>query len=153
MRIASFFGHCSPSDGVGGWATGMKISFAPAILAIVLFTGCDTFEYPSPKLESLVESSAPVYRTTSEALASTGGPYLGKVIEVTGVVRSVSNKGGRPGVTLSGPVICGFGKRQKSMVAALREGDRITLRGIYKWDMSGTGPESGPYLTPCIRVP
>ena|ERR1051325_3107045 len=118
-------------------------------MALVIFTACDTFEYPSPKLESLVESSAPVYRTASEALASTGAPYLGKVIEVTGTVKHIVNKGGQPGVTLSGGVICGFGKKQKSMVGTLREGDRITCRGIYKWEPSGT---TGPYVTPCIRV-
>jgi hypothetical protein len=127
-----------------------KTFFVLAIpFALFLFAGCDASKYPSPKLESVVESSIPAFSTNSEALASAGGANIGQVVEVTGVVTWIANKGGRPVLQLSGNVTCGFGKKQKQMISTLRIGDRVTLRGIY--DSAPIG-SMGPYLTPCIRV-
>ena len=130
--------------------TTIKSLFALAMVATLgLLVGCDAWEYPSPKLESMVESSTPAHTTTSETLAATGGSYLGKVVEITGTIEHITNKGGQPALTLSGGVICGFGKKQKPMISALHKGERITLRGIYQSTPVGS---MGPYLTPCIRV-
>ncbi len=83
-----------------------------------LFAGCDATEYPSPNLESMVESSTPAYTTNSESLASTGEAYVGRIVEITGVVTWIANKGGQPALQLSGNVTCGFGKKQKKVISA-----------------------------------
>jgi hypothetical protein len=120
-----------------------------ALSATALVTACEAWEYPEPELEAIVESSSPAFRVRSEALASTGASYLGQVIEVTGTVEHIGNKGGQPGVTLSGRVTCGFGKKQKPMVGTLHKGDEINLRGVYKREPRGS---MGPLMTACIRV-
>jgi hypothetical protein len=120
-----------------------------AFLATTLVTACEAWEYPEPELEAIVESSTPALRVRSEALASTGASFLGQVIEVTGTVEHVANKGGQPGVTLSGGVMCGFGRKQKQMVSTLQKGDGINLRGVYERGPRGS---MGPLMTACIRV-
>lgn len=131
-------------------------AIAPALVFVAVVTiaglaGCAAVEYPSPRTESFVESTQPAYKTTSAALASTGSAYLGLVVELTGTIEHIVNKGGQPAVVLSGQVICGFGEKQKPMVQALRVGDLITLRGVYVSRPANSN--QGPYLTPCIRVP
>lgn len=120
-----------------------------ALLATALVTGCEAWEYPEPELEAIVESSTPAFRVRSEALASTDASYLGQVIEVSGTIEHIVNKGGQPGVTLSGGVTCGFGRKQKPMVGTLQKGDGINLRGIYERGPRGS---MGPLMTACIRV-
>ena len=139
--------------GAVGHSPDMRTNTSLTTVCVVLclfLAACTSWEYPSPALESKVETSVAVFKTTSDALAATGGAYVGQIIEVTGTVEHIVNKGGAPGLILSGGVICGFGEKQKTMVGTLSKGDRITLRGIYKDAPSGT---LGPYMTPCIRVP
>lgn len=130
-------------------AVALVLAFA-TVVTVAMLTACSAWEYPSPEIETFVESTHPAYKTTSIALASTGRSYLGRVVEITGTVEHIVNKGGTPAIILSGQVVCAFGEKQKPMVSALRVGNIITLRGIY--ESLPTRSDYGPYLTPCIRV-
>jgi hypothetical protein len=130
-------------------AIALALAFA-TVVTFAMLTACAAWEYPSPEIETLVESTQPAYKTTSVALASTGRSYLGRVVEITGTVEHIANKGGTPAIILSGKVVCAFGEKQKPMVSVLRVGTIITLRGIY--ESLPARSDGGPYLTPCIRV-
>lgn len=125
------------------------LSLAVAFAAFVC-TGCDDREYPSPALEAKVEASAPAFRSASDNLAASGVAFVGQIVEISGTIEHITNKGGAPAIILTGGVICGFGKKQRAMVSTLNKGDRITLRGIYDSAPNGS---VGPFLTPCVRIP
>ena len=108
------------------------------VASILLIQGCaflpypfDQCEYPSPKLEAMVERTQPVARLTTAEFRDSWARYMSQVVEVTGTVTRIINKGGAAAVELDDDwTSCYFGRKQKPMVGRLRVGQRVTFRGF-----------------------
>jgi hypothetical protein len=121
--------------------------------ALILLQGCallpypfDQWEYPSPKLEAMVEQTQPVARLTTAEFHESWMRYRNQVVEVTGAITHIINKGGAAGLMLDGDwASCSFGRKQKPMVGRLRVGQLATFRGLVH-------PQSKKVLNTCILI-
>ena len=108
------------------------------VASILLIQGCaflpypfDQGEYPSPQLVAMVERTRPAARLTTIEFRDSWARYISKVVEVTGTVTRIINKGGAAAVELDNDwASCYFGRKQKPMVGRLHEGQRVTFRGF-----------------------
>lgn len=108
------------------------------LIAILCAAGCYGWEYPKLNEIRSVENTLAVARLKIEEIeGEKGEQYLGKVIEIEGIIGHIANKGGRPSVSLHSDkeglgMILSFGPDERQPLKALAAGDRAVFRGLLK---------------------
>lgn len=124
-------------------------------IMVAALSGCYGWEYPKLSEIRLVETAPAVAKLQIEDLeGQKGEQYVGRVIEIEGRIGHITNKGGRPGVSLLAKkdglgMMLSFGPDERQPLKSLIKGQHAVFRGLLK-----TAPRYGHVgmLEPAVVV-